>query len=1002
MQSVISTLAEYGAHPDKLHFFDQDGPQLLPYATLTSPRRFEGATQDSDLSALIGVYEWQNNPLMFLVSGDELSDEAHFRRIRRKIALRGDAPYLGIVQAGQLTVHKLALDKASRAKSQISIASPSKITTFACLANQRPEVAFNKNKWISGIVLGLLRESIDALIKDCQVSNSDAVSLVGRALFVRFLGDRGLVPDSIAEDQHAIAALFDNAAQTEATSEWLDDTFNGDFLPLSPSIFQKLNAETYRLLGNILRRAEGGQLHLGWEQKWAYLDFAHIPVGVLSQAYEQYMRDHATEQQRKEGSYYTPRAIVELMIQGAFHALRRDMSAHQARVLDPAVGAGVFLLAAFRQLAAERWQHDGKRPNTRILRDILYQQLVGFDINEQALRFAALGLYLMAIELDPEPEPIEKLRFDNLRDRVLFKVSDDESQRSLGSLDDAVGPEHNAKYDLVVGNPPWTTSTKLPNWSKVKGIVAEIASQRLPDNTPAPPLPNECLDEPFVWRAMQWARPGGQIAFALHARLLFQHGKKMPEARQAIFAALDVTGVLNGAELRSTAVWPKVDAPFCLFFANNQLPPPGAAFRFVTPHIEEDLNSTGVLRIDASNAELITVQQLDERPEIFKILFRGSQLDLEIYERIACKQLPTLDGYWQSLFGEFRGRPRQAGNGYKRLNKATKKPIIAHELLGLPELTSNEIMPLIINTDALPLFKISLLDRKRVRALYTAPLLIVHKSPPVQANRIRVAVSENDLVFSETYYGYSAANYLEGQVLVRYLALLISSKLAFWYTLMSSGEFGFEREVVEKITIDDIPVIPLEALPDAAKKQINPLFDALVQEDSEENWARVDDWVASLYGLSARDLQVIEDTLQFNLPFAKNRELAQSCPSQGEVADFCRALSAELQPWTQGIGGTIEVYPANLPATSPWEILQIRRIQSKLSKDQELEIEWEQILRVADELGSSEVSVPDEENGVLYHARLRQARYWSISQARLLAQRIVWEHLDLLVERASA
>ena len=30
----------------------------------------------------------------------------------------------------------------------------------------------------------------------------------------------------------------------------------------------------------------------------------------------------------------------------------------QAKVLDPAAGAGVFLVSAFRQLVAERWRHD--------------------------------------------------------------------------------------------------------------------------------------------------------------------------------------------------------------------------------------------------------------------------------------------------------------------------------------------------------------------------------------------------------------------------------------------------------------------------------------------------------------------------------------------------------------------------------------------------------------------------------------------------------------------
>lgn len=104
----------------------------------------------------------------------------------------------------------------------------------------------------------------------------------------------------------------------------------------------------------------------------------------------------------------THRIIAETMVRGAFHAIHKGAAAHQARVLDPSAGAGVFLITAFRHLVAERWRVDKVRPDTNVLREILYQQITGFDINESALRFAALGLYLMSIELDSHPEPVQK------------------------------------------------------------------------------------------------------------------------------------------------------------------------------------------------------------------------------------------------------------------------------------------------------------------------------------------------------------------------------------------------------------------------------------------------------------------------------------------------------------------------------------------------------------------------------------------------------------------
>ena len=164
-------------------------------------------------------------------------------------------------------------------------------TVLARLGNERPKAAITNRGWISNVVLRLLDGSTTTLI-ELEVSHEDAISLVGRALFTRFLADRNLLPEGMSEPRTA-AGLFDSPEVASKTSDWLDTKFNGDPLPLSAGIFEKLPPEGYRVLGDVLRRAKDGQLFLGWEEKWDNLDFAHIPVGVLSQAYELYLRKHA-------------------------------------------------------------------------------------------------------------------------------------------------------------------------------------------------------------------------------------------------------------------------------------------------------------------------------------------------------------------------------------------------------------------------------------------------------------------------------------------------------------------------------------------------------------------------------------------------------------------------------------------------------------------------------------------------------------------------------------
>ncbi len=993
MNPFDQTLIEYGADLDSLSRFEDDEPGLLPYATLVGSRQ----TEQSELTPLMGVYEWQDAPLVFLVDGASLANDQHLQAIRRRLALRGDAPYLGVVRPGQLTLHRIALDAATPAQSRLTLASSvARQATFSHLANHRPGLAA-KGRWIADVVLKLLGEAIEVLIHEADLSDPDAISLVGRALFTRFLADRDLLPEDLLAGQSA-DHLFDDPAKAENTCAWLDDTFNGDLLPYSKGLFASLPERAFKVLGDIMRRTPGGQRYLEWEEDWAHLDFAHIPVGVLSQAYEHYQRRHTPDKQQREGGYYTPRPIADLLVRGAFHALRREGRAHEARVLDPAAGAGVFLLTAFRHLVAARWRHDEKRPDTRTLRTILRNQIAGFDINESGLRFAALGLYLLSIELDPKPEPLQRLRFDELRDRVLFKVGD---EQGLGSLGPDVGEEHRGRYDLIVGNPPWSSSTRLSDWPRVVARVQSIAAQRLPENGPRPLLPNQVMDLPFVWRAMEWARSGGQIAFVLHGRLLFQHGEGMEEARAALFNALDVTGVVNGADLRKTRVWPEIAAPFCLLYARNQPPPPGAGFLFVSPRLEDGLNNSGILRLDAGNAETVAVGQVTQRPEILKILFRGGPLSLEVFDRMAGRAIDTLSGYWARRFGR-RGRALNfAGNGYQRLRASSRirksgdglPGVPAEYLHGLPELNGEIAKDRWIDTKQLDEFTNERVHRGRPREIFRGPLLIVHQSPLADSGRIHASVADSNVVFNETYYGYSACEHYDGMRLVRYLALVIGSRPAFWHALVTSGKFGFEREVVEKFIIDSIAVPDFEKLPAAARDRIIPLFDAVAQRGDEAAWAAVDAWVAGLYGLRPRDLEVIDDTLRFELPYAANRRAAQAPTDADNREGFRIALEAELAPWAKRHGKPLKVSLPTLKGETPWRLLRIETGNEKMSASCD---DWPEVLRVADRLASSEVLFPAPDNNTLWIARLDQARYWSKSAARLLARRIIWEHVDKL------
>lgn len=986
---LIVELEAFGARRDDIVVLAHESPATLAYTTL------QKGTQQSSLP-VVGVHEWQGEPLVYLV--DERRALGHtLPQLRRLLALEGRAPYLGLISPGRLTLHSIGIDKKSgnesRLGSPVEARAPNAKLTFSRLAHGFFATPSTRpGEKVRTTLRKLLREATNTLMQDGH-SQADAQGLVGRALFARFLADRRLLDEYCSQVGLQPHQLFDDRQTAATTSRWLDHTFNGDFLRLSSQVFGEERPATWSALGDIMHRAPGGQLALGWQNGWDDFDFAHIPLGVLSEAFEDFMADHDPLRQKKESAHYTPAAIAERMVSEVFASLGED--AHHAKVLDPAVGGGVFLLAVFRRLVQTCWQCEGRRPDTVRLREIMYEQLAGFDINESALRYAALGLYLLAIELDPASLPVERLRFPHsLVGRVLFPVGwradedapDPEAPVTYaGSLGTRVGAEHRRRYDLVIGNPPWTDQTWAPAaWSEVEVSVASVAEEI---GVPSPVPPKYKPDVPFVWRAMEWARPGGHIALAMHARLLFQ--ESMVAARNGLFDALDVTGVINGAELRGTPVW-RVSAPFMVLFAINRRPNPHGGFWLVSPHWQPALHRIGRMGIDLTGADAVRPQQLTETPTLPKVLFRGSTLDLEVLRRF--KSSAQLDRDWVGANGYQKLRPSS------KVRKGETEPgYPSGKMLGKPDLNSDAPWSPVASSE--DIFSLPRLHFPRKFSIYCGPKLIVRKSVPAEGGRIQVSLSMDTLVFSETFYGYHRRGKETSQLDFKALFLQASSQVALWHLLMTSGEFGLEREVFEMSLFDKLPIVRLEDLPKALVTDIEPMFAAVARApDDPAVWEKVDAWAARAYGLRADDTRVIADTLAYRLPFAANRDRAAGRPTLEERSTFVEALTARLDPLLGRLGRRLVVDQVSSPVESPWEALFLRAVPvGEETGGQSRAAIAPRLLAAADDLATTELLLPEEDG--LWLVRLARARHWSRNQATICARNLAFHHLSSLVKR---
>jgi len=652
------------------------------------------------------VAEFQGRPLLYLVDGvDEAGkprlQPSEVQNLQALLANRSEHACLGVVRPGSLEVYPINLDRKTLAQANfrtILISHPNAPTFFQSLATGtfdlegRPKQA----DYVYETIYELLTKASEDLAgsKDSAgpMRGLDVLSTTGRALFFRFLIDRRIVlPAELTEISPSADELrnaFSNAERAAATSCWLDETFNGDLLPLVEGLTsQTSRQERLRAYRRFYRDAGGATnqylfRHLeailrGWKHvggpffqttlDWDDFDFAHIPIGVLSQVYETFSRQWDMEHAEETSVYYTPRHIAKLLVEEAFAGLKDPA---EAVVLDPACGAGVFLVLAFRQLVRKCWEKAGTRPDVRTIQRILYKQLRGFEVSESALRLSALALYISAIEVNGTPRPPRSLKFPGpLRGEVLFNFGEHERDQKrgfvLGSLGPNVPASFNSHFDIVVTNPPWTrlraTSKEDKKKAEEKKRIAEMnaeftaftcrvltdrgleglaRSYTNPDNDP---------DLPFLWHSTEWCKPGGIIAMALPGRVILRQSGKGKAARDAILCGLAVTAILNGSDLEETAVWPNMKLPFLLLFARNSVPQPDHHFHFATPIRENRLSSRGQFRLDYQAAETVAAETVIEKPWLLKALAVGTVLDFEVVEKIQQNVHTKLRDFWRHL-----------------------------------------------------------------------------------------------------------------------------------------------------------------------------------------------------------------------------------------------------------------------------------------------------------------------------------------------------------------
>lgn len=342
-------------------------------------------------------------------------------------------------------------------------------------------------------VLSKLRTNLTQEISKIEIDNRKkkenyVQALIDRTLFIKFLEDRHII-NSYFYGQNieykdilkSKSAKKVNELFTKVHTIFNNHLFNDPTIPDAI-----LTNEVLQIIQNSIEGVEGGQLTL------FDLKFDIIPIEAISLIYEIFL----DEKQRKDGIYYTPKQLTNLITEETINK--------KGRIIDPACGSGAFLISAYKRLLEiEQKQTNSiieKIDNrTKLIKDYIF----GIEKDPTAQRLSVFSLYLSILDglTSDENEALKNLLKEN-NNYPLFHENIGENIICKNSFEPNKFDSEN--FDFIIGNPPWK-----------KDFKDKYAKRYLDSNQDYFSGKSE-LSQLFQHKAKTWEKPNTRYGFVVN------------------------------------------------------------------------------------------------------------------------------------------------------------------------------------------------------------------------------------------------------------------------------------------------------------------------------------------------------------------------------------------------------------------------------------------------------------------------------------------------------
>lgn len=811
---------------DAVYFLrDANGIAKIPLIYFSAIQKYD-ATKVAELHRL--SWNLGEAPLLFVVTPDEVLIYNNYEAPQALEAGNLD-PTAGIIETLSLTdglaSQRLALQKYHRSVLESGEYWRQNETRFDIQG--RVDTTLMSN-------LRIMRKTlISQISKRCNESKETITSIVhsllSRSIFIKYLEERKdsngatVFPQGFysgfLESAKCYTDVLNSKDATYCLFNSLKEKFNGDTLQVAEietKIITQKDLDELRtfILGD--SELESKQLAL-----WPFYSFDIIPIQLISSIYELFF--HLSDEDDEKGTYYTPLHLVNLVMDEVYpwEGEYKDTS-----FFDPSCGSGIFLVEAYRRLVC-RWmsQNDVHTITCDQLNLLLKNSIFGVDINEEAIRVASFSLSLAMCDfLDPRSIWGE-LSFPRLLENNLIASDFFDKDKSF----------NNKRYDVIVGNPPWQSNITGKTKEYLKKANRVIGDKQ--------------IAQAFSIKCSELCKQNGIICLLMPSKgLLFNRSEKSRAYRENLFSDNNVLAMINLSVYRKF-LFDHASGPAAAIIYTPKKEEISQPIIYCTPKPTYTIEDVRKFSIDPTDICRIPRDIIDD-DRIWKIAMWGAPRDLELIAKMQSTFAPMVSFIEENHM--------TTAEGFKRGNRKTQ----CHDFEGLPLVDAKTFKPYYVSSSELKTVDFDDFECivKNAREIFAAPHLIIKQSH--KNGTFLSEVLDYDAVFNHSLLGVHG-----GMNMLKYLSVLIGSRVFSYYHILTNRKWLVERDELEA---GDIWQTPIPKPSDEEISEACDIFDELVILPSKKQ--KAEKFARHMYRLKEYENYQIDDVIDYVYDYFKNKQ----------------------------------------------------------------------------------------------------------------------------------